>query len=74
MSYNADIKKAQALILEAANEHPRTINEPKPECHLTEFGDSSVNFLLYFFVGDVAGRYKTKSEVMIVYMGQIKGQ
>ena len=43
---NADIKKAQALILEAAMS-PRTINEPKPECHLTEFG----GFFLCFFVG-----------------------
>lgn len=73
VSYNADIKKAQALILEAATEHPRTINDPKPECYLTEFGDSSVNFLLYFFVGDVTeGRYQPQSEVMMAIWDKFK--
>jgi len=73
VSYNADIKKAQALILEAAVEHPRTIKDPKPECYLTEFGDSSVNFLLYFFVADVTeGRYQPQSEVMLSIWDKFK--
>jgi len=73
VSYNADIKNAQALILEAAVEHPRTIKDPKPECYLTEFGDSSVNFLLYFFVADVTeGRYQPQSEVMLSIWDKFK--
>ncbi|MGD8326914.1 MAG: mechanosensitive ion channel [Sphingomonadales bacterium] len=65
VSYESDIEKARELILEAANEHPRCINEPAPVCYLRNFSDSSVDFLLFFWVGDVtAGRYEPQSDVM----------
>jgi len=65
VSYKSDIKKARELILEAASEHPRCTIEPEPECYLREYGDSSVNFLLLFWVDDVTeGRYKPQSDVM----------
>ena len=53
------------LILEAAKEHPRCVDDPKPTCFLREFADSSVNFLLFFWVTDVTeGRFESKSDVM----------
>ncbi len=65
VSYDSDIEKARELILEAAKEHPRSVEEPMPVCYLREFGDSSVNFLLFFWVGDVTeGRYEPQSDVM----------
>jgi len=65
VSYKSDIKLARQLILEAASEHPRCTPEPEPECYLREYGDSSVNFLLLFWVDDVTeGRYKPQSDVM----------
>jgi len=65
VSYKSDIKLARQLILEAASEHPRCTAEPEPECYLREYGDSSVNFLLLFWVDDVTeGRYKPQSDVM----------
>lgn len=66
VSYKSDIEKAQKLILEAAKEHERCADDPKPICYLREFGDSSVNFLLFFWVDDVTkGRYAVQSEVMM---------
>jgi small-conductance mechanosensitive channel len=66
VAYESDIEKAMELILEAANEHSRCIHDPKPSCYLKEFADSSVNFMLFFWVADVSkGRYRTKSEVML---------
>ncbi|MGI9392644.1 MAG: mechanosensitive ion channel family protein [Parvibaculales bacterium] len=65
VSYGSDIEKALALILEAAGEHPRCIKEPEPVCFLRDFADSSVNFLLFFWVDDVTeGRYGPQSDVM----------
>ena len=73
VSYKSDIKKAQALMLEAANEHPLCIQDPKPECYLREYGDSSVNFLLFFFVADVTqGRFLPQSEVMLAIWDKFK--
>lgn len=65
VSYRSDITKARELILQAAREHPRCIVEPEPECYLREYAESSVNFLLIFWVDDVTeGRYKPQSDVM----------
>lgn len=65
VSYHSDIEKAQELILEAAREHPLCIETPAPRCYLRNFGDSSVDFILHFWVADVtAGRWEPQSEVM----------
>lgn len=66
VSYDCDIEKARDLILEAANENEVCIDDPKPVCFLREFGDSSVNFLLFFWISDVTkGRYRVQSDVMM---------
>ena len=73
VSYKSDLKLAYELILEAAKEHPLCIKDPKPECFLREFDDSSVKFLLYFFIEDVTkGRYQTQSEVMFLIWDKFK--
>lgn len=65
VAYGSDIEKAQALILEAASEHPRCIEDPAPQCFLLNFGDSSVDFTLLFWVENVVdGRWAPQSEVM----------
>lgn len=65
VSYESDIEKAMELILDAAKEHPRSTNNPEPTCFLREFGESSVNFLLFFWVSDVTeGRFEPKSDVL----------
>lgn len=65
VSYEGDIELARELMLDAAREHPRCIADPEPVCYLRQFGDSSVNFILYFWVADVtAGRFEPQSDVM----------
>jgi len=65
VAYDSDIDLAHDLILAAAREHPRCVIKPEPACFLRSFGDSSVNFILHFWVEDVTlGRWPTQSEVM----------
>jgi small-conductance mechanosensitive channel len=65
VSYDSDIELARTLMLDAAAKHLRCAKNPPPACHLDEFGDSSVNFILYFWVEDVTlGRMEPKSDVM----------
>lgn len=65
VSYNSNIQKAHDLILEAAKENPKCIADPEPKCFLRNFGDSSVDFILHFWVADVTeGRWLPQSEVM----------
>ncbi|MBC6497185.1 MAG: mechanosensitive ion channel [Alphaproteobacteria bacterium GM7ARS4] len=66
VSYESDIEKAMALLLEAAKEHPRCLDRPAPTCFLQEFGESAVNLLLFFWVADVTeGRLEPRSDVML---------
>ncbi len=63
-AYDSDIELVRKLMLEAAVEHPKVLKEPAPFCILEEFGESSINFMLYFWVDDVTqGRLEPKSDV-----------
>jgi small-conductance mechanosensitive channel len=65
VAYQSDLKCVQRLLLESAQEHPRCSLAPEPRCFLREFGESSVNFLLLFWVDDVvAGRFEPQSDVL----------
>jgi small-conductance mechanosensitive channel len=65
VAYGSDLDVARQCILDAAREHPLSSASPEPTVFLREFGDSSVNFLLYFWIDDVrSGRYLAQSEVM----------
>lgn len=73
VSYGSDLEEAQKLILEAATEHHRCIADPAPQCFLREFGDSSINFVLLFWVGDVQiGRWEPQSDVMFAIWRKFK--
>lgn len=73
VSYHSDIDLAHDLILEAAREHPRCAATPEPACFLRAFGDSSVNFILHFWVDDVTlGRWPPQSEVMFTIWRKFK--
>jgi len=50
--YKSDVRKAQALCLEAASETPRILKDPAAVCHLREFADSSVNLEIRFWIDD----------------------
>ena len=65
VSYRSDIEKARELILESAKEYTECIDDPEPVCYLREFGDSSVNFLLLFWIdNDTESGLRPRSEVM----------
>lgn len=66
VAYDSDVELVKKLALEAVREHPMHIETPAPTCHLREFGDSSLNFLITFWIADIReGRYTPQSDVMI---------
>jgi small-conductance mechanosensitive channel len=63
--FGADFLLAQRVMLEAAEQNPRALSDPAPQCFLNEFGESGALFILYFWVADVTeGRFSPKSDVM----------
>jgi small-conductance mechanosensitive channel len=66
IAYESDVHLAIRLALEAVEAVPRALKEPKPACLLKEFGDSSVNLELRFWIQDPAnGTSNVRSEVML---------
>ena len=73
VAYGTDLRKAKRLLLEAANTHERCVKEPAAECFLTDFGENSINLVLYFWVDDVVkGRSGPKSDVMLEIVDKFK--
>ncbi len=66
VKYGSDLNLVKNILLEAARGHPRSLKEPhQPKCHLRGFGDSSIDFILHFWVADITvGRWESDSEVL----------
>ena len=75
VSYDSDIEKARELMLEIAKAHPRCSAEPVPQCYVRDFGQSSIDLLLYFWVDDVSlGRYEPRSDVLRTIWKRFKSE
>lgn len=73
VSYKSDVHLVKKIILEAARSYALCMSDPPPQCFLQGFGDSSVNFLLHFWIPDVSkGRFLPKSEVMFTIWDKLK--
>lgn len=73
VAYSSDLDLVMKLMLEAASSHPKCLKDPSPRCFLRKFGDSSINFILYFWVEDVIdGRYEPQSDVMLTMWNKFK--
>ena len=66
ISYRSDPHAAIRLGLEAARDVPRVLSEPAPTCLLVEFGDSTIDLELRFWIRDpVNGITNVRSAVML---------
>ena len=52
VSYKADMKLAEELMLKAADDTPRILKVPAPGVWLDAYGDSSVNFIIQCWIRD----------------------
>jgi potassium efflux system protein len=58
-----DIEKARRILLAVATDHPLVLDNPAPRATFEEFGDSSLNLVLYAFLPDIASRTGTISDL-----------
>ncbi len=74
VSYNTDLRHAQQLMIEAANESQRVLKEPAPVCWITGFGDSSVDHEVRFWITDPEGGLgNIKGDVFLRIWDKFKG-
>ncbi len=73
IAYDSDIRKAQEIILQSANEHPRCLKYPEAECYVDSLLENSISLTIYFWVGDIAmGRMSAKNDVIIKILERFK--
>ncbi|WP_081095345.1 mechanosensitive ion channel family protein [Erythrobacter donghaensis] len=65
VSYDADMKLAEELMLKAAKAARRVLETPPPTAWMTEYGESSVNFTIHCWISDPEdGVGNVRSEVL----------
>lgn len=73
VSYQADPHLVRRVATEAAKRPERVVSEPSPVCHIVEFGDSSVNYTLRFWIKDAQkGVTNAKGDVMLALWDALK--
>ena len=73
VSYSADPHKVIALALAAVQPIPRVLANPKAVCHLKAFGNSSVDFILRFWIRDpVDGLTNIRGQVLLALWDAFK--
>lgn len=74
VSYSTDdMRLVQQLAIDSAAEVDRVLSDPVPGCNLMEYGDSSVNFDLRFWIRDPQnGMANVRSEVLMGLWERLK--
>jgi small-conductance mechanosensitive channel len=76
VSYGTEnLEKVQELAIEAARAVERVVSFPAPVCNLMEYGDSSVNFDLRFWITDPQnGMANVRSQVLMGLWNSLKAE
>jgi small-conductance mechanosensitive channel len=63
VAYGSDVQLVKRLLLEAASEHPAVMDSPEPWVLFNDFGASSLDFILRFWVRHVDFALSSCSEI-----------
>jgi small-conductance mechanosensitive channel len=65
-TYDSDLHKTRAVAIQAALSVAEVLKVPPPVCHLTGYGSSAIEYVLWFWIKDAAtGPTSVRSTVMI---------
>jgi small-conductance mechanosensitive channel len=72
-SYASDPHLVRRLAIDTAGGHPRIVAVPKPVCHIVEFGDSAIEYVLRFWIRDPSrGVTNVKGDVYLALWDAFK--
>jgi potassium-dependent mechanosensitive channel len=71
-NYGADPERVIAIIVSCAKAHPQVLTEPPPGAVFDNFGASSLDFFMWFFVADVSRAAIVQSDLRIAIMKAFK--
>jgi len=71
-TYDADPEQVIAIMVACAKAHPQVLTEPPPGAIFQDFGVSSLDFFMWFFVADVGRAGGVESDLRIAIMKEFK--
>jgi small-conductance mechanosensitive channel len=63
VAYGSDTERVRELLLEVASSHAQVLEDPPADVQFTDFGDSSLDFALVFWVPDALFRPRVASDL-----------
>ncbi len=72
VEYGADVEQVMELLAKAATEIPGISKEPVPFVRFNDFGESSLDFTVYFWTEDVFRVENTKSSLRVVISRKLR--
>ncbi len=63
VAYGSDTKLARETLIDVAKKHPLVLRDPPPSVVFWEFGDSSLNFDLRVFVGNINNLVQVRDDL-----------
>lgn len=62
-AYGSDLDKVKEVLLRVTDEHSKILNNPEAKVFFDNFGDSSLDFKLHFWVSDIWCQYEILSDL-----------
>ncbi len=59
VAYGSDVERAMRLLIEAADENPEVLEDPRPIASFEAFGDNALTLFLRAYLGDMDNRLNT---------------
>lgn len=72
VAYDADPEQVRDILLACADEHPKATSTPAPFVQFVNFGESSLDFLLFVYVRPVNAVGEVKSDLHFAIMKRFK--
>jgi len=63
VAYGSDVQKVKAILLECARKHPKSAKKPEPFVRFVNFGESSLDFELFFWSEEILMIEDVKSDL-----------
>jgi small-conductance mechanosensitive channel len=69
VAYGSDVRKVEKILLEAASGHSKVLQKPAPSVQFVNFGESSLDFTLYFYSNEFFRIDPVKSDIRFTIDG-----
>ena len=72
VAYGSDVERVKELLLECASSHPKVAKKPAPYVLFQDFGESSLDFEVRFYVSDINSGWTSPSDVRFIINKRFK--